>query len=241
MQSVGAATERPTPVDDAITEIVPESVTYVGEVIEAIVDQLRQESSELYDIARAHRDGEPDDEPQAVEGSALPGTVRPSTSGPPTGLQPPSELRRALELLQMRWPGVDEEKVAAWADDWRALAREVRAIDLRRAVRDLARRNEGPQVDAFVAHVDERGSAVRRYRELSQGCEALAKACRAISQIVLALKIAVIEQLSTLLVSVAAATATGGPGAAGVVAAKRAATEAVQQLLEDAAAELLAE
>ncbi len=158
------------------------------------------------------------------------------------GLQLSSELRFALEFCGMSWPGTDEQKVAAWAGDWRALAGgNDGAIDLEGAVVELAKRNEGPGIQAFVAHINETDSAMRRYVELSQGCEALAQACQLIATIILTLKIAVITQLASLALAIGGAISSGGLATAGVLVAKRLASEAIQRLIEGAVAELLAE
>ncbi len=65
--SVGATNERPTLVDDAVATIVPESVAYVGEVVNAIVDQLLEESSGLYATGQLYRDVELENERLATE------------------------------------------------------------------------------------------------------------------------------------------------------------------------------
>ncbi|MDO5286304.1 MAG: hypothetical protein Q4G45_05710 [Actinomycetia bacterium] len=58
--AVGATSARPTTVDDAIALIVPESVEYVRQVIDGIVNQLLEESSALYATGQLYRDVELD-------------------------------------------------------------------------------------------------------------------------------------------------------------------------------------
>lgn len=157
------------------------------------------------------------------------------------GMQLSDNLRRLLELLGMDWPGTDEDRVAAWASDWRALAGGDSKVDLDLAVRSLAERNEGAGLNAFVTHIRQGDSAMARYNSLFDGCEALAKACIVVSQIVLALKIAVIGHLTVLGFSLLGAISSGGAGALGVAVAKGAAKRAIGMALEEAVNSLLAE
>ena len=158
------------------------------------------------------------------------------------GMQLPDWLRYALEMIGMEWPATDESKVAAWADDWRALAGGGDGqIDLRSAVAGLAARNEGAGVSAFVAHITEKDSVMVRYEEFSQGCEALAGACEGMSVLVLALKGVVIGHLVTLALAISAAVATGGLGAAAVLVAKQVAKEAIGLAISEAVNQLLLE
>lgn len=157
------------------------------------------------------------------------------------GMQLSDELRVILEILGFDWPSTDEDRVAAWAEDWRALGGGDSKVDLRGAVKSLAARNEGDGISSFVAHIHESDSVMNRYDDLFQGCEALATTCLAISKLVLLLKIAVIAHLSTCAFSLVIAVASGGTGAAAAAAAKAAAKRAIGMLLEEAVNSLLAE
>lgn len=159
------------------------------------------------------------------------------------GMQLPDELRFALEILGMEWPATDEEVVANWANDWRALAAVTSesALDLSHSVRSLAERNEGEGLTAFMEHIHQADSALTRCSELSQGCMALATACEAMSQIVLGLKMLVVTHLISLALSIAAAVSSGGAGAAAVLVAKQAAKEAISWAVAEGVATLLDE
>ena len=60
VKAVGADNDRPTLLDSAIAGIVPESVAFVEEVLEKLVEELVSESVRLYDTGERYRDVELD-------------------------------------------------------------------------------------------------------------------------------------------------------------------------------------
>lgn len=159
------------------------------------------------------------------------------------GMQLPSELRFALEVLGMEWPATDESLVEAWADDWRRLAGGCgeHAVDLQYAVAGLLERNEGDGISAFVSHINTADSVLSRLSEFSSGCLTIATACEAMAAIVLALKTTVIGHLITLAAAIFAAITTGGLAAGAIIAAKIVAKEAISWAIGEAVSKLLLE
>ena len=129
------------------------------------------------------------------------------------GIRLPGELERLLNDLGYTWPMVDEDNLlkigSAWNDIGGKISQHAAAAD--NHARQIWMNNKGQVIDAFRQAWEEQGSASENLKVAQQASAATGVGMMGAAMIVVALKIAVITQLTILLVQILQAIATAVP------------------------------
>lgn len=129
------------------------------------------------------------------------------------GLQLPGELAGLLNELGYIWPKSDEERLFELGQQWISFGSSVQqaAADADSAAQAVWTGNAGEAVEAFRAFWSKDKSASATTHSGAAGSSAVGGALIVCAAIVLALKINVIIQLTTLAIEIAEAVATAVP------------------------------
>jgi ADP-ribosyltransferase exoenzyme len=129
----------------------------------------------------------------------------------PMGLTLPVELTEVLGWLDMDWPQADEEKLFAAAARWLAFARELRGATEPAVVAAAAvwSGNAGVAVDAFWEWWTADDGPGRRLPDDAVAAEIIGAVLHIFAGATLAMKLAFLAKLATLLVQVGTAVTTG--------------------------------
>lgn len=121
----------------------------------------------------------------------------------------PNWLGEALNYIGFNWPLSNEDVLAEWAGDFRALAADADALQdqINAAVRHVQSHNHGEAVEAFVTRVRDGESNLSAVADFHDACNLAAGVCDVCAQIVVVLKGVFIFQLGILAASLAT-----GPG-----------------------------
>ncbi|MEU7843322.1 hypothetical protein AB0B39_20480 [Micromonospora sp. NPDC049114] len=129
------------------------------------------------------------------------------------GLQIPGELRSLLDILGYTWPASDEQKLFELGQAWCEFSNEVAEFvqQAETAARNALTGNEGVDIEAFRAWWGQQESPIDSLQSNGTGAVVGGAGLMICAAIVLALKIAVIVQLTLLAIQIAQAIATAGP------------------------------
>lgn len=153
----------------------------------------------------------------------------------------PGELVEVMEILGFNWPHADEDKIFECGHAWKDYAGEVERViaDADRACREAVERNRGEAITAFEGHWRELGSQ-GDLRRAADAAVIVSDALELFGHAVIAMKLAIIAQLTAtaaaVIASVASAIFTAGlstlAGAGAVQAARIAVREIIEELIE---------
>jgi hypothetical protein len=129
------------------------------------------------------------------------------------GIRLPGELERLLNDLGYTWPMVDEDNLlkigSAWNEIGGKISQHAAAAD--NHAQQIWTANKGQVIDAFRQAWEEQGSASENLKVAQQASAATGVGMMGAAMIVTALKMAVIVQLTILLVQIIQAIATAVP------------------------------
>lgn len=126
------------------------------------------------------------------------------------GIELPGELANLLNELGYTWPKADETALLTLGREWITFGGQLRPLaqDASRAVADVVAHNHGPALTAMEQVWRDGTSAVAVLEQGAAGADAIGGALLVCAAVVLALKVNVIVQVTTLLIEIAQAIAT---------------------------------
>lgn len=146
----------------------------------------------------------------------------------------PPELSRFLNMIGFEWPEGNEDKVFDWGNAWLSYAGEVgSAHGTAQSARDhVGSNNEGPAIEAFLAHFNEPNQLEDVGTNLATAATICGGCLFVVGAAIIALKIAFVVNLVTLAIQVAsaiaAAAATFGASMAWIPVARLIAQRAIE-------------
>ncbi len=126
------------------------------------------------------------------------------------GMTLPGELERLLNDLGFNWPEIDEERLFELGQSWSAYGGKLEQIsaDAERAAEEVWSGNSGPAIEAFKSRWEHEKSPAQILKKGATAGHTLGAILMVCGEVVLALKINVIVQLTILLMEIIEALAT---------------------------------
>jgi hypothetical protein len=126
------------------------------------------------------------------------------------GIEIPGELANLLNELGYTWPKADETQLLDMGREWMSWGDKLRPIvqDARQVANQVTSTNKGNAVEAFGKAWEKSSAAAHTLDQGSMGATAIGGALLVCAGIVVALKINVIVQLTTLLIEIIQAIAS---------------------------------
>lgn len=146
----------------------------------------------------------------------------------------PPELSKFLNMIGFEWPEGNEDKVFDWGGAWMSYAGEVgNGHQTAQGARDhVVSNNEGPAVEAFVAHFNKEGQSEDIGTNLATAATITGGCLYTVGVAIIALKVAFVVNLVALAIQVAsaiaAAAATFGASMAWIPVARLIAQKAIE-------------
>jgi hypothetical protein len=157
----------------------------------------------------------------------------------------PDGLANFLNELGFMWPKSDEVRMAELGSAWLDFGSQARGLHqaTEHPVQSVMAQNKGLDIDAFRAAWQDRDRGAEVLRDGSQGAMLVGPGLFLAAAVVLALKIAVIVQLTLLAIqiasAIASAAATFGASLAWIPVAKKLASLAINYAISQAVTAIL--